>query len=228
MNSAMNSAMNLRDLDSATGEDAELAEVLERYLAALETGGAPTTEQLLARHPALAARLERCLASLRFVEGVAPELTISGTDAGEPCENRRLGDFRILREVGRGGMGVVYEAEQLSLARRVALKILPFAAVLDPRHLQRFKNEALAAAHLDHPHIVEVYGIGCERGIHFYAMRFIDGVTLAEVIAENRSQKSEVRRGMSAARFLKTHHSSLCTHHFRLTPFPWCARRSRP
>jgi serine/threonine protein kinase len=214
----MNSAMNLRDLDSATGEDAELAEVLERYLAALETGGAPTTEQLLARHPALAARLERCLASLRFVEGVAPELTMSGADNGEPCENRRLGDFRILREVGRGGMGVVYEAEQLSLARRVALKILPFAAVLDPRHLQRFKNEALAAAHLDHPHIVEVYGIGCERGIHFYAMRFIDGVTLAEVIAERRSQEPEVRSQKEGGQATASEDSSLITPHSSLPP----------
>jgi serine/threonine protein kinase len=93
-----------------------------------------------------------------------------------------LGDYRLIREIGRGGMGIVYEAEQLSLSRRVALKILPFAAVLDPRHLQRFKNEALAAAHLSHPHIVDVYGIGCERSIHFYAMRLIEGQTLAAVI----------------------------------------------
>ncbi len=103
---------------------------------------------------------------------------------------RTLGDYRLIREVGRGGMGIVYEAEQMSLGRRVALKILPFASVLDPRHLQRFKNEALAAAHLDHPNIVEVYGVGCERGIHFYAMRFVDGVTLADVIAGMQGSES--------------------------------------
>ena len=94
-----------------------------------------------------------------------------------------LGDFRIIREVGRGGMGVVYEAEQISLGRRVALKVLPFAATMDPKQLQRFHNEAKAAASLHHEHIVPVYAVGCERGVHYYAMQFIDGTTLAEVIA---------------------------------------------
>jgi WD40 repeat protein/serine/threonine protein kinase len=97
-----------------------------------------------------------------------------------------LGDYCILRQVGRGGMGVVYEAEQLSLGRRVALKVLPFASTLDPRALQRFRNEALAVAQLDHPHIVDVYGVGQDRGLHFYAMRFIDGRSLAELIDELR------------------------------------------
>src|SRR5919201_1550115 len=86
-------------------------------------------------------------------------------------------------EVGRGGMGVVYEAEQLSLGRRVALKVLPFAATMDPRQLQRFQNEARAAACLEHEHIVPVYAVGSERGVPFYAMQFVEGVTLAEVIA---------------------------------------------
>lgn len=97
-----------------------------------------------------------------------------------------LGDFRLLREIGRGGMGVVYEAEQLSLSRRVALKVLPFVAVLDPRQLQRFQNEALAAASLKHPHIVQVHAVGCERGMHYYAMELIHGQTLAAVILELR------------------------------------------
>jgi serine/threonine protein kinase/Flp pilus assembly protein TadD len=97
-----------------------------------------------------------------------------------------LGDFRIVRQVGRGGMGVVYEAIQTSLGRRVALKVLPFAAALDATHLQRFKNEAQAAAHLHHPNIVPVHAVGCERGVHYYAMQFIDGQTLAEVIGELR------------------------------------------
>jgi serine/threonine protein kinase len=79
-------------------------------------------------------------------------------------------------------MGVVYEAEQISLGRRVALKVLPFASMLDERQLQRFKNEARAAATLNHPNIVPVYSVGCERGVHFYAMQFIEGQTLAAVI----------------------------------------------
>src|ERR1700719_3666759 len=97
-----------------------------------------------------------------------------------------LGDYRIVREVGRGGMGVVYEAVQISLGRQVALKVLPFAAALDAKQLQRFKNEAQAAAHLHHQNIVPVYGVGCARGVHYYAMQFIDGQTLAAMIAELR------------------------------------------
>jgi hypothetical protein len=112
------------------------------------------------------------------------------THAGEPLG--RLGDFQLLREVGRGGMGVVYEAEQISLRRRVALKVLPFAAAADPRQLQRFRTEALAAAHLQHEHIVPVYAVGTERGVHYYAMRFIDGQSLAAVI--------DARRGADAPR----------------------------
>ena len=76
-------------------------------------------------------------------------------------------------------MGVVYEAEQISLGRRIALKVLPFAAILDPRQLQRFQNEARAAASLKHPNIVSVYSVGCERGVHYYAMDFVEGRNLA-------------------------------------------------
>jgi tetratricopeptide (TPR) repeat protein len=83
-------------------------------------------------------------------------------------------------------MGVVYEAEQISLGRRVALKVLPFAATLDPKHLQRFRNEAQAAACLHHPNIVPVYGVGSVRGVHYYAMQFIEGQSLARVIEELR------------------------------------------
>src|SRR5207249_1973274 len=83
--------------------------------------------------------------------------------------------YRLLRELGRGGMGVVYEAEQVSLGRRVALKVLPAASTLDPRQLQRFQAEARAAAALRHPSIVPVYAVGCEEGVHLYAMQLLDG-----------------------------------------------------
>jgi hypothetical protein len=106
-----------------------------------------------------------------------------------------LGDFRILREIGRGGMGIVYEAAQVSLGRRVALKVLPFAATLDAKQLQRFKNEAQAAAHLHHCNIVPVHATGCERGVHYYAMQFIDGQTLVQMIAELRRLTSKPETG---------------------------------
>ena len=82
-------------------------------------------------------------------------------------------------------MGVVYEAEQVSLGRKVALKVLPFAAVFDERHLQRFKNEAQAAAFLHHTNIVPVHAVGCERGVHYYAMQHIDGRSLAQIVKES-------------------------------------------
>jgi serine/threonine protein kinase/Flp pilus assembly protein TadD len=167
---------------------------LERYLAAAEAGTAPAREEFLARYPELADDLDACLATLRFIHRAvagphAAAVSVSGI---EPAEEgtRRLGDFRIVREVGRGGMGVVYEAEQISLGRRVALKVLPFAATLDPRQLQRFHNEARAAASLDHPHIVHVHAVGCERAVHFYAMQFIDGQTLAALISDLRRRGS--------------------------------------
>jgi serine/threonine protein kinase len=114
-----------------------------------------------------------------------PSEDVGGETAGVDL-SRPLGDFRILRELGRGGMGIVYEAEQMSLNRRVALKVLPFAGTLDPRQLQRFKNEAQAAAQLHHTNIVPVHFVGCERGVHFYAMQFIDGQTLAQLIHDLR------------------------------------------
>jgi tetratricopeptide (TPR) repeat protein len=90
---------------------------------------------------------------------------------------------------------VVYEAEQVSLRRRVALKVLPFAAVMDTRSMQRFKNEALAAAGLDHPNVVKVHAVGCDRGVHYIAMQFVDGRTLADLIAEQRPKQAGAEEG---------------------------------
>jgi serine/threonine protein kinase len=167
-----------------------LARALDAYLAAVQAGTPPDKDEFLARYPELAEDLEICLASLEFIRRAAVKpsspMPDSSTPPGDGLITGVLGDFRILSEVGRGGMGVVYEAEQVSLGRRVALKVLPFAAAMDPRQLQRFKNEAQAAAHLQHQHIVPVYGVGCERGVHYYAMQYIDGQTLAAVIRELR------------------------------------------
>ena len=109
-----------------------------------------------------------------------------------------IGDFQILHEIGRGGMGVVYEAIQLSLGRRIALKVLPFASALDAKHLQRFKNEAHAAAQLHHTNIVPVYAVGCERGVHFYAMQLINGRSLASLIQELRGDDAGHASPLSA------------------------------
>jgi len=113
-----------------------------------------------------------------------PVPTGQTTPPGPARRRKRLGDYRLEREIGRGGMGVVYEARQLSLGRRVAVKVLPFAAVLDAKQIARFQNEAQAAAQLHHPHIVPVYAVGCERGVHFYSMQFIEGRSMDQAIEE--------------------------------------------
>ena len=101
---------------------------------------------------------------------------------GRPQGGWRLGDFEILREVGRGGMGVVYEARQVSLNRRVALKVLGPGLGLTPHAVQRFRREAEAAARLHHTNIVPVYATGEQDGTHFYAMELIEGPSLNHVI----------------------------------------------
>jgi serine/threonine protein kinase/Flp pilus assembly protein TadD len=161
-----------------------MGQVVEEFLDRLAAGEQPDVESYAGRHPQLADVLRQMLPALQLMRVPGGDLVEAGEEPSDltGC----LGDFRILREVGRGGMGVVYEAEQISLSRRVALKVLPFAGTLDPRQLQRFKNEAQAAAGLQHQHIVPVYFVGCERGVHFYAMQFIDGQTLATLIAELR------------------------------------------
>jgi hypothetical protein len=164
-------------------------EAAAEYVQALESGREVDAQQVLYRHPDLADDLAAFLAGQEHMARWAALRELAGASPSAPFDPdaalilRRdaptgavappsgcLGDFRLLREVGRGGMGVVYEAEQISLDRRVALKVLPFAATMDPRHIQRFHNEARAAASLHHTNIVPVFGVGTDRGVHYYAM----------------------------------------------------------
>jgi serine/threonine protein kinase len=166
-------------------ESPELVSALREYQDAIATGRRPDREAFLARYPEIADELADCLDGLDFLTDVAPGLLPSGSaehPALQTPPEGTLGDFRLVRELGRGGMGVVYEAVQISLGRRVALKVLPFAATLDARQLRRFENEARAAAQLHHSNVVPVHAVGCDRGVHYYAMQLIDGVTLSEVI----------------------------------------------
>jgi serine/threonine protein kinase len=188
--------MNLPDTPpappTASSTDPRLAEAVEKYRTLLKSGAPDERAAFRADHADLDPPLIECLDALDFLKAAGPGLRPDAPTAQlpDPLSNisamGTIGDFRIFREIGRGGMGIVYEAEQLSLGRRVALKVLPFAATMDPRQLQRFQNEARAAASLEHPHIVPVHGVGCERGVHYYAMRFIEGQSLAEVIAAQR------------------------------------------
>jgi len=167
----------------------ELARVLDEYLVSLETGVPLPWDDVVAKHPELAEPLQLYGGSLRLLCLAGDQLGCARTTPGAAENwNRHLGDYRLLREIGRGGMGVVYEAEQLSLGRRVALKVLPFAAVMDEKQRARFTNEARAAAQLNHPNIVPVYGVGNERGVHYYSMQFIHGQPLDRMIGELRER----------------------------------------
>jgi tetratricopeptide (TPR) repeat protein len=188
-------------------DDPRVIQVLDEYLSALEQGRKPDRHTFVAQHPEIAEALAKCLDGLEFVQKVAPQLsqpsfkraTAADTTSQEFQPTTALGDFQIVREIGRGGMGVVYEAEQLSLGRQVALKVLPFASTLDAKQLQRFKNEAQAAAHLHHQNIVPVYATGCERGVHYYAMQYIEGQTLASLIKELRRLAESEKAGSAPA-----------------------------
>jgi serine/threonine protein kinase len=188
-----------RRLDATTDltgnfDDHRVIEAVQEFLAALEAGESPSREEFLQRHPEIARELSVCLDGLQLVHGITPTGRRSEANGeAEATSPLPLGDFRLIREIGRGGMGVVYEAMQLSLNRRVAVKVLPLVAALDPTHLQRFKNEAQAAAQLHHTNIVPVYAVGVDRGVHFYAMQLIEGEPLSLLISHLR-QRADKRR----------------------------------
>jgi serine/threonine protein kinase/Tfp pilus assembly protein PilF len=167
-----------------------LAGVLEEYLERLEQGDPPTPGEWLARYPGLPGPADEYLAALDLLHRTAVDSrgdAVWGAGRGSPRSVLgRLGDYDLLREVARGGMGVVYEAEQRPFGRRVALKVLPLAGALDARQLRRFHTEALTASQLHHPHIVDVFGAGCEGTVHYYAMRYVEGQTLAQLITRTR------------------------------------------
>ena len=160
--------------DSSHG-DTTLEAILDDYLAELADGKNPDQERYLAENPELAESLRGVFRTLDFVEASSSAVAPPPLEAG-----RRIGEFRIVRELARGGMGVVYEAVQTSLDRRVALKILPSGALLSPNALERFHREAATAAQLHHTGIVPVFAVGEEQGVHYYAMQFIEGCSLSD------------------------------------------------
>ncbi|MBL8891232.1 MAG: tetratricopeptide repeat protein [Planctomycetaceae bacterium] len=181
-----------RDPNVSADEDATFDQLVCRVSMQLEKGEVINLTELLKAHPKYAERFKKLMPTLQAMLDLRPAAAATSGSSAISIDSAIpgiLGDFRILREIGRGGMGVVYEAEQISLARRVAVKILPFASVLDARRMQRFQNEARAAASLHHPHIVPVYFVGSERGVHFYAMQLIQGQSLDQVISELRKTR---------------------------------------
>src|SRR5712671_1033725 len=163
--------------------------IADEFVEAFRQGKRPSVEEFAQRYPAHADEIRDMLPALVLMEKAKSTDDSPGQRrqakammAAMPLQ--QLGDYQILREVGRGGMGVVYEAQQLSLGRHVALKVLPGHALLDPRQLGRFQREARSAARLHHTNIVPVYGVGEHEGQHYYVMQFIQGLGLDAVLAE--------------------------------------------
>jgi serine/threonine protein kinase len=166
-------------MDSSESERDPVEELAEEFVERLRRGERPALKEYTDRCPEAADRIRALFPALLVMEKVRPgpedEQGPGGEEGGAVGRPHRLGDYRILREVGRGGMGVVYEAEQESLGRHVALKVLPQQALLDPRHLLRFKRESRAVARLHHTNIVPVHGVGEEGGLHYFVMQLIHG-----------------------------------------------------
>src|SRR5258708_3439917 len=157
-------------------------EFAERY----RRGERPSLQDYVDRHPDLADDIREFFPAMAEMEQAKEERQqVQEPPAAGPLPPlERLGDYRIIREIGHGGMGVVYEAEQVSLGRHVALKVLPKQLLLDARTKQRFEREAKAAAKLHHTNIVPVFGVGEHDGLPYYVMQFITGLALDEVLEE--------------------------------------------
>ena len=158
--------------------DPELISIVDEISDRLQRGESVDVESYAQQLPQHGDYLRQLVRTLRDVADLGLS---SGADAIGGTK-QSIGEFEIVGQIGRGGMGVVYEAIQGTLERRVALKVLPFASLSDERQLKRFKNEARAAATLHHNHIVPVHSVGSDKGIHYYAMQYIDGPSMAEVI----------------------------------------------
>jgi WD40 repeat protein/serine/threonine protein kinase len=172
--------------DNHLSEADPLGAIADEFVEAFRQGKRPSVEEFARRYPAHADAIRDVLPALVLMEKAKPEGDAS-SGAGPPAAPlRQLGDYQILRKVGRGGMGVVYEAVQLSLGRHVALKVLAAHALLDPRQLGRFQREARSAARLHHTNIVPVFGVGEHEGLHYYVMQFIHGLSLDTVLDELR------------------------------------------
>jgi serine/threonine protein kinase/Tfp pilus assembly protein PilF len=171
-----------------------LEELAESFLARFRAGERPALGEYEAQHPELAGEIRDLFPALVLMEegrkcvedrADSDPARLAGKQVPE-----QLGEYRLLRQIGRGGMGVVFEAWQESLGRHVALKVLPFNALVKPEHLERFRREARAAARLHHTHIVPVFGVGEDAGIHYYAMQFIHGQGLDAILQEVRRLRS--------------------------------------
>jgi WD40 repeat protein/serine/threonine protein kinase len=186
-----------------TDRDVLLTRLADEFAARYRRGERPGLHEYLERYPALAEDIRHLFPALVEMEQARDDRAALTPDSAALPPLQQLGDFRILREVGRGGMGVVYEAEQISLGRHVALKVLPGRHHQGDTHKQRFEREARAAAKLHHTNIVPVFAVGEHDGLPYYAMQFIQGLGLDLVIEELRRLQPGDAAGPSPTRALR-------------------------
>jgi eukaryotic-like serine/threonine-protein kinase len=190
----------------------QLAEdFLERY----RRGERPSISEYCQRYPAVADEVADVIRVLLLMENLGEQTNQSAEEPAFALP-RQLGSYQLIREIGRGGMGVVFEAIQEELGRRVALKVLPNAAMLKPVQLERFQREARAAAQLHHTNIVPVYGVGVQDGIHYFAMQHIEGRSLDVIVKEVREERSE-SQSKDTIRDAITTQSTIAGHSTRTT-----------
>ncbi len=184
-------------MSAADSEQYDLLDQLaEEFAARFRRGERPSLTEYADRYPELAEEIRELFPAMVQVaqaEGVLHCWDETADSRATHSTLREVGDYRIIREIGRGGMGVVYEAEQISLGRRVALKVLPRQVSSDRTVQERFRREARAAARLHHTNIVPVYEVGQEGDVRYYAMQFIEGQGLDTVITEMRRLRARDR-----------------------------------
>jgi eukaryotic-like serine/threonine-protein kinase len=178
-------------MNTEPSERHPIDELAEDFVTRYRRGEHPSISEYTRRYPEQASQIGEVLQALVLMEELGPDGEQAGGGAGVrgsagATPFQQLGEYRILREVGRGGMGIVYEAEQEALGRHVALKVLSLHPMTDRTHLERFRREAQAAARLHHSNIVPIHGVGEQNGVHFYAMQFIRGQGLDQVLQELR------------------------------------------
>lgn len=161
-----------------------LETVIAEFSARLRQGESPTVDEYVTRFPDLAEEIKELLPTIADLEHVKSrqERVTGGLASLGPLKIEQLGDFQLIREIGRGGMGIVFEAKQESLARTVAIKLLPRQPWQDAKQLEQFKQEAQVAAGLHHTNIVQIYGVGEDEGYHYYAMQLVEGKGLDRLI----------------------------------------------
>jgi serine/threonine protein kinase len=174
-----------------------LDRIADEFAARWRKGEQPSVDEYVERYPDLGEDIRQLLPAMVEMEEVKEVRAEGEPPATPPLE--QVGDYRLLREVGRGGMGVVYEAEQISLGRRVAVKVLP-GQTGKRNAVQRFWREARSAAKLHHTNIVPVYEVGQDAGVCFYAMQFILGQPLDEIIDELKCLRAgrDIRKPISS------------------------------